>query len=494
MIRYVAWAAAASVAAELAGVGLMATAARLLLRAAEHPPLGALAVAIVLVRTLALGRGGLRYAERLTGHRAVLEHVADLRGRIFDAVAARPHLPPADALTRLVSDVDAVQDALLRCLVPGVTAAVVGLAAGAAAFLVDPGSGVVVVAGLAAVACVGLARVRATEGPALRARLAEQATDLLRGAPDLAAFGATRRFRDAAAATSARIAALDRRSDGLPSAAVAVIGAATALGAGVLSDRGLPVTAALVLGLLAVFDVALPAVTAARHWPEHRTALRRVREALTGAVPAPQHPKAATTGPLTGKVAVVGPSGSGKTTLLRAIAATTHPDHVRGVFPDDHVFTATLRDNVLLGTPATPDPTALAPWLADLPDGWDTELTATTLSGGQRARLLLARALTARPAVLLLDEPVEGLDPATADALLTDLLAHPGTVVVATHRLAALPAADEILVLHDGAVVQRGHHRDLVDQPGYYRDRWLSERALDELTRPASVAGPPPPP
>ena len=492
MNRHIALAAAASVAAELAGVGLMATAAWLLLRAAEHPPLGALAVAIVLVRTLALGRGGLRYAERLAGHRAVLEHVTELRGRLFDAVAARTTLPHGDALSRLMSDVDAVQDAVLRCLIPGITACTVGITATVAASLVDPRAGAVVAAGLAVLAVIALARVRNNDAPTLRARLAVEATDLLRGAPDLAAFGATDRFRARVEATSKRIAARDRASsDGLACAAVAVVGAVTALGAGLLTaHRGLPVCAALVLGLIAVFDVALPAVTAARHWPEHRTALRRLDEVLT--TPDPTPPSTMDI-PRNRKIALVGPSGSGKTTLLRRMAAAD-PDRVRGVFPDDHVFTATLRDNVLLGADADPHAAVLAPWLADLPDGWDTELTATTLSGGQRARLLLARALTARPDVLLLDEPVEGLDPDTADALLTDILAHPGTVVVATHRLAALPHADEVLVLDHGRVVQRGHHTDLVAQPGYYRDRWVTERALDELTRPASVGGRPPRP
>lgn len=487
MIRRVALAAMASAAAEVAGVGLMATAAWLLLRAAEHPPLGALAVAIVVVRTLAIGRGGLRYAERLVGHKVVLEHVSELRGRIFDAAARGGARSDGDSLSRLVSDVDAVQDALLRCLVPWTTAGVVGVAAAVGAFVVEVWAGVLVVVGgvvLCGVA-VGLARSRDAGGPVLRARLAGEVADLVYGSADLAAFGAGGRYRERAVATSARIEEVDRRSDGAVSAVVGVVGAVVALGAGLLSaDAGLPVAAAVTLGLIAVFDVALPAVTAARGWPQHRAALERLRELLNAPPPAqgPTEPL-----PRARVVALVGPSGSGKTTLLRRIAAGLDPAVVRGVFADDHVFTATLRDNVLLGTDAVPHEPVLTPWLATLPDGWDTELTADALSGGQRARLLLARALTAAPDVLLLDEPVEGLDPATADALMHTLLAYPGHVIVATHRLAALPTADEILVLHNGKITQRGPHATLVAQPGYYRDRWLTERALDELARPASA-------
>ncbi|MGX7825197.1 amino acid ABC transporter ATP-binding/permease protein [Actinokineospora sp. 24-640] len=502
-------AAAAATAAELAGVGLMATAGWLLLRAAEHPPLGALAVAIVLVRTLALGRGVLRYAERLAGHRAVLDYLAELRGRLYDALAAGTSaLSHGDALSRLMSDVDAVQDAVLRCALPWITALLVGATATGAVLLVDPRAGLVVAGGLAVVAVLAhLTTRRRDPGPTLRARLAEQATDLIGGAHDLAVFGATAEFRDRAAATSARIAAVDRSPDG--GTAVPVIGAATALTAGLLtSHQGLPTMAAVVLGLLAVFEVATPTVTAARRWPQARAALARLRELTTAEPDSP-----ATTGdrvtlrsatvaypgrpnalsdvdfdlPPGRKVGVVGPSGSGKSTLLALIAGTraptagtaiaAHPDRVRGTFATDHVFTATLRDNVLLGTGATPVD------LLGLP--WSTEVDDTSLSGGQRARLLLARALTARPDVLLLDEPAEGLDPTAADALLADVLTYPGAVVIATHRLAALPAADEIVVLEAGRVTQQGPHSTLVAQPGYYRDRWLAERALDELQSPA---------
>ncbi|MGW5055068.1 amino acid ABC transporter ATP-binding/permease protein [Actinokineospora sp. NPDC004072] len=493
----IAWAALAATAAELAGVGLMAAAGWLLLRAAEHPPLGALAIAIVLVRTLALGRGGLRYVERLTGHRAVLEHITDLRGRLFDA-AARRGLSHGDALSRLVSDVDAVQDAVLRCLLPWITAAAVGLAAAGAAFLVDPRAGAVVAGGLV-LACAGVLRRSDTAGPALRGRLADEADELIGGAAELAVFGATPRFRDRAVATSARIAVLDRAApDGFAAAFTSVVGGVTALSAGMLTaHRGLPVVAAVVLGLIGVFETVVPAVIATRRWPAARAALRRLRDLLNTETDTEPEAWGISTriaqeicsAPPGRKIALVGPSGSGKTTLLRAIAANADPAAVRGAFADDHVFNATLRDNVLLGTDATPDETALAPWLATLPDGWDTDLTATTLSGGQRARLLLARALTARPAILLLDEPVEGLDPATADALLTDVLAYPGTVVVATHRLAALPHVDEILVFDNGTVTQQGPHATLVAEPDYYREHWLNERALDELVLPASAAG-----
>ena len=112
--------------AELAALALMATAAWLLLRAAEQPPLGALTVAIVGVRTLALLRGGLRYAERLAGHEVVLRWLGALRTRVYQALVPGSRFSGGDLVTRLVSDVDALQDAVLRWLLPAGVAGLVG--------------------------------------------------------------------------------------------------------------------------------------------------------------------------------------------------------------------------------------------------------------------------------------------------------------------------------------------------------------------------------
>lgn len=208
-------------------------------------------------------------------------------------------------------------------------------------------------------------------------------------------------------------------------------------------------------------------------------------------------------------VAVVGPSGTGKTTLLLTLAGLLPPASgavrlggadVRGLpradvaaqvvvtTEDAHVFGTTVLENLRV---ARGDVTAeeadvalrragLGDWLDGLPLGTATLLGtgAQDVSGGERRRLLLARALVSHAPLLLVDEPAEHLDPATADTLVRDLLTGAGptrAVVVVTHRLSALDAADEVVVLGDGTVRARGRHAELLATLADYREAYRRE-------------------
>ncbi|MFD5176315.1 thiol reductant ABC exporter subunit CydC [Nocardia sp. NPDC058379] len=166
------------------------------------------------------------------------------------------------------------------------------------------------------------------------------------------------------------------------------------------------------------------------------------------------------------RIVVVGPSGAGKTTLLMAWAGLfdTPRDGVTFFAEDAHLFGTSILENlrVAKGDLTTEDAAAalrlvgLGPWLDSLPDGVHTGLTAgaATVSGGQRRRLLLARALVAPAHTLLLDEPTEHLAAAEGERLLLDLLdidsglvAPDRTVVVVTHQLPAHHRADTIVTV-----------------------------------------------
>jgi len=188
-------------------------------------------------------------------------------------------------------------------------------------------------------------------------------------------------------------------------------------------------------------------------------------------------------------VALVGPTGSGKTTLLHLAAGLLRPTTgsvaaASGaptiVFQEAFLFSGTVRDNVdLHGTLGDAEVwAALGLAQADgfvsaLPAGIGTPLgeRGVTLSGGQRQRLALARAIAARPTVLLLDDATSALDPTTEAQILGGLstvLTGTTTVIVA-HRPSTIGLADDVAYLVDGEVVDRGPHAELLARQAGYR-------------------------
>jgi ATP-binding cassette subfamily B protein len=203
--------------------------------------------------------------------------------------------------------------------------------------------------------------------------------------------------------------------------------------------------------------------------------------------------------------ALVGPSGAGKTTVagliarfrdttegtvriggvdVREIATDDLAAHVSLVFQDVYLFDGTIEENVRIAAPdATPDELAEAAGLsgldrviAELPDGWDTRVGegGARLSGGQRQRVSIARALLKDAPILVLDEATAALDQENealfAEAVRT--LADRKTLLVIAHRLSTVVHADQILVLEDGEITERGTHDDLVTAGGTYASFW----------------------
>ncbi len=199
-------------------------------------------------------------------------------------------------------------------------------------------------------------------------------------------------------------------------------------------------------------------------------------------------------------LALVGTTGSGKTSLLTLVPRLqdvtegrvvldghdvrdlTLPSLRRAVgvaFDDPLLFSASVRENLLLGWPDASEEdlevavaTAQADFVHDLPWGLDTRVgeQGLTLSGGQRQRLALARAIVGRPAVLVLDDPLSSLDVHT-EALVERALARvlaASTALVAVHRPSTLALADRVAFLEDGGVRAVGTHQELAaDLPAY---------------------------
>jgi len=250
----------AGIAAAGCAVGLMATSAWLVSRAAQRPPVIVLAVAVVAVRAFGLFRGVLRYAERLATHDLALRVLPRMRVAVFGrlarlAPAGLPAFSRGDLLTRLAGDVDAVQDLYVRVAVPVCVAAVTGVAGACLAAFLLPAAGLALGAGLLLAAVLApwawarLAQRAERRLADQRGAVAAATVELLDAAPDLLVFGAAERHL---AALGARDAALSRQAG----ASARWSGAASAL---VTAAAGVAAVGGLLAGIAAVHQGRLPA-------------------------------------------------------------------------------------------------------------------------------------------------------------------------------------------------------------------------------------------
>lgn len=358
-------------------VALTAVSAWLISRAAQHPPVLSLMVAIVAVRAFGIARGVFRYAERLAAHDAAFRVLAGLRVRVYRrlerlAPVRLPGYRRGDLLGRFTADVDTLQDLYLRALLPaGVSLAVAGGAVAAAGWLL-PAAGLtlavaLVAAGILVPAATGALARRAERGLVRdRADVTAAVVDLLDGGPDLVAYQAV----------PARLAALAQAEQQLrvrEARSALVAGAGTALSTLAL---GAAVWVTLVLGIPAVRTGALPGVRlavlvllplacaelvaglplAAQYLHRVRQAARRVYDVLDAPDPVrvPDRPAPLPPPPYTlrlagvrarwaadrppalngidlelppgRRIAVVGASGAGKTTLAAVLLRFLDPE------------------------------------------------------------------------------------------------------------------------------------------------------------------------
>ena len=519
-------AVALATGAAAAGVTLLAVSGWLLSRAAEHPPVLYLLVAIVAVRACGLARGVLRYLERLVTHDVALRRQQTLRLAVYRRLAATTWVGrrSGDLLSRVVGDVALVTDGFVRAVVPLCTAAVVVLGAGVALTVLEPAAGLaVLVACLLGTVVVPLLTTWLTAAGdrglgALRGDLAAVVADVGHAGPDLLAYGAgdllverVARADDALRTAEQRTALATGLAGGLQ---LLTTGAATlaalALGAWAVSGGRLSVVQLAVLALtpLALHELVGGVPTALQAAARSRAALARVSALLTspavGSGDVATDPGAAAAGrgriDLRGvslawpdgpgvvqgldltvrageRVALVGPSGSGKSTVAAAVLGLLQPVagtvEVRGrlglLAQDAHLFDTTVAANVRLGRPDADDAEVVAALgavhLALTPDRFVGE-HGDRVSGGEARRIALARLRLEQLDVVVLDEPTEHLDRPTADALLEAVLALTAdkALLVVTHDPDLVDRCDRVVVL--GPSPQAEAAETFVPSPG----------------------------
>lgn len=210
---------------------------------------------------------------------------------------------------------------------------------------------------------------------------------------------------------------------------------------------------------------------------------------------------------------IVGPSGAGKSSLVSLALRLYGPDlgsvvvgghdladirlksyleKVASVPQSTYLYAGTIAENVLFGNPDATDEDLLlaldqsgaSAFLAHHADGVNTFISETApISGGERQRIGIARALIRNPKILFLDEATASLDPVTEDAVLQTIqqIREGRTVITIAHRLKAVTQCDRIIVLESGRIVQEGSHDDLLKVEGLYKDLWEQQWEISKV-------------
>lgn len=547
-----------------AGIGLLSTSAYLIARAALHPSIAELQVAIVGVRFFGIARGVFRYLERLQTHNTAFRLLARLRVWFYE------HLEPlaparlltqrsGDLLSRIVADVETLQHFFLRVITPpGVAVAMtfavtifmalfdIWLSAQLLFFLFFVGLAIPLLTNR-------LARSFGEREVELRSALNAALVDGVQGNADILAFVQGSSHLELVSHLTIDIANAREKNAWISGLSIGLTGLATSLAVMATLLRAIPLVqfgmlegyllAVVVIATIASFEAVAPLPDAFQHLESSLTAAGRLFEIvaappsvvdLESHMPLPESTQICAS-KLTFRyaedlppvlqdldfeitpgsvLAVIGPSGSGKSSIAHLLLRfwdyaegeillggtdlrSCKLEELRSLFSvisqDTYLFHGSIRDNLLHAKPhavdaeifAALEQAQLLAFVHALPQALDTPIgeRGLMLSGGERQRLAITRALLRDAPIWIADEPTANLDPLTAHEVMRSLidLMRERTSLLLTHRLIELDDVDEILVLQEGRVVERGDHSRLLKAQGLYYSMWSNQRQADGM-------------
>ncbi len=528
------------------GLGLMTLSAYLISEAALHPSYAALAIAIVGVRVFGVIRGILRYVERIVSHETTFRLLTQLRVWFYSAI--EPLVPArlsacasvgsvdytsGDLLSRLVADIDTLQEFYIRVIAPPIVAIIIGcimwfvlgaynvlFAFTLLAFYLLAGVGIPLLT-------YRLSRKLGQRMIMTRSALHMTLLDSIQGAADLLAFNQEQEQMQKAQR-------LNRQLVRLQAGMAWIGGLRDALGI-LLVDGcvwtmliiAIPLVrsgqlgvylAVIVLAAIGSFEAIAPLASAAQYLGGSLKAGQRLFEVIdtpplihepAGLSPVPTHYDLDIQQGHC--IALVGPSGAGKSTIANLLLCfwdyeqgsiqlgghELHDYHQRDIHrlisvveQHTHLFNATIRENLLIARPQASQAeieeaarqACIADMIESLPLGYDTLIgeQGFKLSGGERQRLAIARAFLKDAAIMIFDEATANLDTRTEHEVLRAMqhVMQGRTTLIITHRLVGLDMADEILVLQSGRIRERGTHPDLLQAEGLYWKLWQVQNSV----------------
>ena len=545
-------------------VGLLATSAYIIAFAALQPSIAELQIAIVGVRFFGIARGVLRYLERLVSHNTAFRLLARLRLWFYQkleplAPARLIHYQSGDLLSRIVADVETLEQFFVRVLAPPMVAVCVAALMWFLVGTFDPRLAALIIAFLILAGVLTpvlvnrLGRGTGRQIVELRAAINTALVDGVQGCADLLAFTGAKRHRALISSLSRQFVQLQERMSRVAGLSNALTGLLMNLSTITLLVVAIPLInagridgvylALLVLAAIASFEAVIPLPSSFQYLENQLTAARRLYE-IVDAHPSVMDPGETSPEPIDysltvrdlrfryemdegaaldgisfqldqgSRMAVVGPSGAGKSTLVNLLLRFWDYDSgqiglgghelkaYRGedlrrmigvVSQHTHLFNDTIRGNLLLANPDADErevvqaasQAQIHEFIQSTPHGYDTWVgeAGVRLSGGERQRIAIARALLKDTPILILDEPTANLDALTEREVVKTLygLMEGRTTLIITHRLVGLEKVDQILVMREGRIIERGRHDDLFQAGGFYHRMWKLQTQSDAL-------------